>query len=212
MNIVEQLIGAVQAGGRVAGTICLASAAVLVCNYYDPQWFGGVPVWVLPAIRILAIFSLVVWLVPASLWLTQSFRRVSQAVMKWVWRRNLEQMLKEIDINELVVLSLSVARTKRELNLNADDPVVMTMVSKKLLEMVGFSYSDGTHVYRVPEDVWNTMHSMKEFVMEDGASFARYWDEAGRWGNGPNLSRIQPWLPQTHKAVLKRNGKSAEKP
>lgn len=205
MNYIEQITQAIEASTKVVWVVWLASLAAIAAHYSFPDSFIGLPIWVMPSLRLVGIFSFV-------LVLGSSFRTVAAFVGKlWAYlvepykRRSIHSELLKLRITEVATLSLAIAESDRTIWIKPDSPRAISLRDKKLIRKrpISIITSDGTCSFEVPEDVWRIMLSLEEFRISDPARLLRVL----RKDSGETEETMRSVLPQLHPSVQAQNKK-----
>ena len=169
MNYIEQIRLAVEASGKVVWSVLLACIAVVVVELQFPDFFQGLPTWVIPFVRIVGIFFAVLALFSVVLWMTRIISRILGGLCLPLKRRGTQRKLLELSVGEVLILSMAVAKADRTVWVKPDVIEVISLQDKGLLKryVLGVVTSDGTSSFNIPNDVWRVIHTMEEFRLDD---------------------------------------------
>ena len=165
MNWVNQIISAVEAGGKVVGPVFLSCAAALALEQFFPDSFLGLPEWVFPTIRIVAIFSLVLSItaiLPTTISWASAFWKNVHAPIR---RRCTQRKLLGLEIFEVIILCKAIAEQDRTILVKPDMAAVISLQDKGLISFFrsGALRGDDFSHYQVPMEVWRVLLLMEEF-------------------------------------------------
>lgn len=199
MNWVNQIISAVEAGGKAPWVVFISCAILLILEQFSPDLFVGIPEWSFPIIRIVAIFSLV-------LSIANLIRPIKQRTISWwqnfcapIKRRSIRTRLLNIDIWEVLILCRAIAQQDRTIMLKPDLAQAINLLDLGIIEQgyFGVISGDGTINFNVPMEVWRIMLSMNEFTDFNYRVLLRAID-----GGIEDEALILQCLPQSHPAVI----------
>lgn len=207
MSLVNQIISAVEAGGKVAWRVFLSCAVALAFEHFLPELFVGLPEWAFPTIRIAAIFSLVLSI--AAIFPTI----INKAIALWqktyapIKRRSTRRKLLDLNGYEVLVLCSAIARQNREILLNGDMAPAISLQDKGLIRRLGGRSvcRDGKSCFEVSLEVWRVLLLMEEFKIVSHKEFLDALDKLGSGDTEPILA----CLPQAHPAVRAQTEKHA---
>lgn len=199
MTWVNQIILAVEAGGKVAWSVLLSCAAALILEHFFPDLFVGLPEWIFPVIRLVAIFSLVLSIASILPKLLDGLISISKFIYSPINRFLIRNRLLEINISEVVILCKAIAEGSRTIWIKPDLPEAINLVDKGIIKnyWVGVVRGDGTDSFTIPIEVWRIMIAMEEFsdFSRDGLLLAL---SSGQFNE---VKIILACLPQAHPAV-----------
>ena len=199
MSWVNQIISAVEAGGKVAWSVFLSCAAALVLEHFFPDLFAGLPEWAFPIIRIVAIFSLVLSITaifPPIVSKASALWQIAYAPLK---RQSTRRKLLHLHIAEVAILCRAIAQGDRTIWIKPDLAQTISLQDKGLIRhfWCGAIPGDGTTSFEIPKDVWRVLLSMEEFgdFIHEGLLLAL------KPGQFNTEAIILACLPQAHPAV-----------
>ena len=174
-----------------------ACFAVLVVEHYLPESFIGLPAWVLPIIRLVAIFALVLSIASALGTAFKNLKKVGGVLFAPFKKKAIRKKLLDLHCHEVIVLCLALSEGCRTILIKPDLAPVLSLQDKGLIQRFwsGVVSGDGTSSFDVPEDVWRILISMEEFAMPNAPAFKK----AVRHGTGDE--QILSTLPPKHPAV-----------
>lgn len=199
MNIVDQVISAVEASAKVAWSVFFACLAAIAVEFYQPRFFDGLPEWILPTIHIVALFTLVLSFA-SIIWPTIGhIKSFWNYLLRPQRTKSTRMELLNISVTELAILSKALAQGDRTVWLKPDLAQAINLQDKGLIQIfwTGFIPSDGTSSFEVPKDVWRVMLSMDEFRNFDPSNLIRVLTP----NQGATEAMILAALPQGHPAV-----------
>ncbi|WP_103171591.1 hypothetical protein [Paracoccus sp. SY] len=192
MDIVGQLIAALKISGRAAFTVFSACALCLLAERYQPQLFAGLPIWVMPSLRVAVIFSFVVVVLAGLYWAGDSLATFAREKAKAARRpNNIRRLRKTIASSPLAikyVLLYSVSQASRRVSAPPDHPVTIHMVDNNLIES---DYGD-SHTFRITEDAWRAIISLPDFVPTNQTAMRRPFYE------GADEERMKLDIPEQY--------------
>lgn len=199
MSWVNQIISAVEAGGKVAWSVSFSCAAALALEHFSPDLFVGLPEWVFPTIRIVAIFSLVLSIAAILPPIINKASTLWRSVNAPIKRRSIRKKLLGLHTFEVLILCKAIAQKDRTIWLNPDLAQAISLQDKGLIQSFwcGAISGDGTTSFEVPKEVWRILLSMKEFgdFSHEGLLLAL------KSGQFNTEAIILACLPQAHPAV-----------
>ncbi|MGK7652386.1 hypothetical protein ACSQ76_08225 [Roseovarius sp. B08] len=197
MNYAEQLISIVEAGGKVVGSVFLASTAVLAFEYFLPGLFVGLPAWVLPGVRVVAIVTFTLFIAALSGSALKHLTSLGKKITAPMRRETIRAKLLELHHQEVLVLCKALSEDERVLWINPDLAVTISLQDKGLIKsyFLGVGFGDGTTSFRIPMEVWRALLGMEEFRMQDKAALARALK------SNSTDAQILALLPQSHPAI-----------
>ena len=199
MTWVNQIVAAVEAGGKVAWSVFLSCAAALVIENFFPDLFLGLPTWVFPTIRIIAIFSLVLSVAAILPPIINYASALWQVVYAPIKRRSIRKKLLGLHVTEVAILSKAIAEADRTIWIKPDLAQTISLQDNGLIRSFwcGAIPGDGTTSFEVPKEVWRVLLSMEEF---GNFSHERLL-LALKQGQFNTEESILACLPQAHPAV-----------
>ena len=166
MSWVNQIISAVESGGKVAWSVFLSCAGALAFEQFFPDLFVGLPEWAFPTIRIVAIFSLVLSVAAILPPVISKLRALWKNICAPIKRRSTRRKLLNLHIHEVLILCKAIAQKDRIIRLKPDMAEAIRLQDKGLIRSFwcGAIPGDGTTSFEVPMEVWRVLLSMEEFI------------------------------------------------
>ena len=188
--------------GAVIFSFWASSVGAVTLNKFYPDFFIGLPTWVIPTLWLVVIFSTAglgtILFKPATRMLAQSLSYLSRPYRK----RRLRKRLLSLSLDEVFCLSIGLAERKTEVRLPPNTGPVYSLLDKGLIvksSSIVF-FSGPNEEFNIPEFVWRTLIEMPEFAMQEPQKFTAFIN-----GNRPiNSSMALKFLPAQHPAVIYR--------
>lgn len=202
MTVVSQIISAVEASAKVAWSVFLSCLAALTLEHFLPELFAGLPIWVFPAIRIVAIFTFVLAIASIIPSITSGSKAILDFIYAPIWRRSITRKLLRLDINEVAILCWAIAKADRVIRIKPDLYLTISLLDKRLIRQFTsyVVFGDGTDSFEVPSEVWRILLSMEEFRLNNPRALLRIFEEQP---NDPE-EQLLDCLPKLHPAVIRR--------
>ncbi|MDU9006868.1 hypothetical protein [Sedimentitalea todarodis] len=202
MTWVNQIITAVESGGKVAWSVLLSCATALALEYFYPDLFIGLPDWVFPTIRIVAIFAFVLSVASISPPIINAIKAIGRYIIAPIKTRSTRKKLLHLHIFEVAILSKALAQSDRTIWAKPDLSTIISLQDSGLIRhfWCGAIPGDGTTSFEVPKEVWRVLLSMEEFRVSDPARLLVVLTP----NNGQTEAAIIAALPQAHPAVSSR--------
>ncbi|MFN3663913.1 hypothetical protein [Yoonia sp.] len=199
MNWVNQIITAVEAGGKVAWSLFFSCASALALQHYFPDSFIGLPEWVFPTIRIVAIFALVLSVASVLPPLLKIISAVGRLISAPIKARSVRKRLIHLHIFEVAILCQALAQQDRTIWAKPDLSTIISLQDSGLIRSFwcGVAKGDGTRSFEIPKEVWRVLLSMEEFRISDPARLLAVFSR----DQGHSEARILAALPQAHPSV-----------
>lgn len=201
---VGQARALVEIGLKVSFTFFLASLCVILIDHFSPNLFDGLHQSVIPAIRVAAVMSGVIFVTT----LMASIGRIITDKLSIAWQhakdivhiRKVKSNLNDVDLNEVATISLIMASGSRFTRLNADNLTVISLQKKGVLIHCpsDFAIGDGASQFMISEDVWVHLHSLREFHLLEPQRVKSTLES-----NFVELEKLRV-LPQNHPKVIDR--------
>ncbi len=200
---VDQLRAVVNESGKFVWSVLIACFGVLIVEHYDPSYFLGLPGWILPSIRVAAIFFMVLAGFSTLIWIWNWGVRICVVLAAPMNKRQIRKRLLGLNALELVVISKAHAATERIVWAKSDLEIIISLEDKKLLARVFLMVAtgDGTSSFEIPLDVWRVILRMKEFKLRDSNALLRTL--SSRFDE----EQLVDLLPQMHPAIIKYQSK-----
>jgi len=197
VNYVEQAIIAVEASAKVIWPVFFACLAVIGFEFYFSELFVGLPMWVMPIIRIVSIFTLVLCVASMAGTVLGYCKKLWTYIIRPFKKRSAQKTLLELGIAEVFVISTALAKGERTVRIKPDLPTALTLQDKGLIKPYwsGVVTGDGLSSFEVPQDVWRVILSMEEFRMSNPSALVNAQNQ------GANEATIKAALPQGHPSV-----------
>lgn len=198
MNFVKEVTAAIESSSKVVTTVFIASAAVLTLEHFYPKEFLGLPAWVLPTIKIVAIFTMALTAVALFALMAKVMRSFLKALANPIRRKFTREILLKLSLGELAIVSKAKANMDRTIWYKADMPQIVSLREKKIIKE---AYTlvitgDGTSSFEFPEDVWRLIITLEEFTLHDSEPLLRALSK-----RKVKYSELASLLPQTHPTV-----------
>ncbi|WP_170397715.1 hypothetical protein [Ruegeria arenilitoris] len=212
MNYIEQVKAAVEAPGKAVWTVLAISGTILLVDYNWPERFVGLPKSALPLARVifivcgcLAFNSVFKALFLLCGWTLKFLRNTLTGVAAPFRRRKIKKKLLNLELGEVVTLSVALANEDRAVNIKPDSEIAISLLDKGLISQTSFIVPnlDGTGSFNIPMEVWRVMISLVEFRLHNPRALLR---ALGQFGNGRHVLRA---LPQAHPAVTQKTEASS---
>jgi len=199
MTWANQIISAIEAGGKVSWSVLLSCSVVLALQYFFPESFVGLPEFVFPTIRIVTVFALILSISSLLPPLINRSRSLWQFVYAPLKRRSTQRKILSLHIGEVIILSKAIAQSDRVIWLKPDLPQTIDLLDSGLIRRFwcGVFPGDGTTSFEIPKDVWRVIHAMEEFRIFDPARLMYILTNS----DSQTEDSIVSALPQAHPAV-----------
>lgn len=169
MDIIGQIKAAFEAGAKFLWGIFLAAIVVTYVNHLRPEWFFGLPQWIIPTVRLVMITFGVLALVSAVESVFSSLKRFWRFLLTPCRNRRIRRKLLDISISEIFFICIALTSQSRSLSANPDSEHILSLKRKGLIKsMVWAHYSAPQNdSFVVPMEVWEQLLTMKEFQGAD---------------------------------------------
>ncbi|WP_152474014.1 hypothetical protein [Roseovarius sp. THAF9] len=158
MNWVDQIMKMAGATGRVAFTIFLACTIVVTAEHYAPEHFAGLPEFVLPALKVLAIFTGVASLVSGSIAVVRLLKRAWPFVAGPFRIAKIRKELRTLPEEEMKILRAVQSTNDRHFRLQEDRKEIISLREKGLIKTrLAFRMDGGYRRFEIPLDVWRIL-------------------------------------------------------
>jgi hypothetical protein len=177
MNLAEHVLAIVRDADKIALPIALAAAAGLGADWMYPDLFKGLPVWVLPTLRLVCIFSFVLGITGplargiGALW--RMVIKMAYEVSAPLSRRFLEGKITRADAISKYQLLWCLASTSRRFEAPADHPSIIWMLDNGIVARSGMAWIGRLTAYEVTDPAWRTLLNMRDFLVRDHYRTAR---------------------------------------
>lgn len=181
---------------------CVA-LGLTIFDYFYPDIFIGLPDWLISTVYAVVVASGTLWLLSIlSDVLTGSsnfWKYVTGPFRRWLLRRR----LRGLDLHEVFVVSISLARANRVVEIKEDSRTCMSLLEKGVIASSGlWGFTNGYNGFEIPMCVWRQLQNMEEFALEDPAGLERAYAYSSDVGcHEREFLRL---LPAEHRSVLRR--------
>lgn len=198
MNLVKEITAAVNASSKVVAAVFVACATTLIIEHFYPKEFLGLPSWVLPTIKIIAIFTLVLTSLALFGLLAKVARSTFKTVSGPIRRGQIRKRLLNLSLGELVIVSIAKANMDRTIWYKADMPEILSLKEDNIIKAtyIPAFTGDGTSSFEFPEDVWKMIINLDEFTLHDFEPLLKTLSKGK-----VKYSELAPLLPQAHPKV-----------
>lgn len=176
MDIVGQLLAALTLSTRAAFTVFCACMVALASDHYHGELFEGLPAWVTPAIRLVAIFSFFLWFIPVVLLImTKVASATKQGVAHLVLpvqQARIRKTVLGLPINAKYLLLFALSQQSQDIYAPRSAAITLRMLDLKLLERRPWGDPDD---FRIPDLVWRTLLTIDGFAPVDSAAMPVPW-------------------------------------
>lgn len=200
MNYIEQVISLVNAGTKVISAIFVSSLVVIILEANFPELFFGLPIWILPTLRMVTIFTLILIFISIAGPVFGSLKQALSAAVAPLTKKQTKYVLLDLDVNELAVLCCALIEGDRIIRLKPDLATTISLKDRGIIFPVRgiLTAGDRRISFEVPLSVWRVLLSMKEFEVADAKKLRNAMAQEG------NREQIRAALPHRHPAVASR--------
>lgn len=163
--MVAQIIAAAEASAKVVRAVFLASVIALLADHIYPGLFFDLPKWIIPTLRLSAIFTAVLSVLSFCEQSKPTVIKLLKLTIAPFTRRRMHSKLLELSLPEIAILCAAIAKVDRTMWYKPDHPTVLLLQEKNLIRpfFCGVIAGDGTSSFEIPMEVWKLLQTMNEF-------------------------------------------------